>query len=165
MTLADRIVILNEGKVEQVGSPMDVYAAPVNLFVAGFIGSPAMNMVPAEIAADAKGRPCIMAAGAFLPLDPGNEIASAPGTKVTFGIRPEDIAVLPPGAQAPATAEDNVTIGEPLGAEFLVCFDLGGHDMAKIAGRALPNVGKGCLRLQRGPCSHLRPGYGTSLRR
>src|SRR5262249_16407336 len=48
MTLADRIVILNRGKVEQVGTPTEVYAAPANLFVAGFIGSPAMNMIPAE---------------------------------------------------------------------------------------------------------------------
>ena len=97
MTLADRIVILNKGRVEQVGSPTEVYAAPVNLFVAGFIGSPAMNMIPAEITVDAKGQPCIMAAGACLPLDPRNEIASMPGMKVTLGIRPEDIAVLRAG--------------------------------------------------------------------
>ena len=51
MTLADRIVIMNKGKVEQVGTPTDVYAAPANLFVAGFIGSPAMNMIPAEVVA------------------------------------------------------------------------------------------------------------------
>ncbi len=69
MTLADRIVILNHGKVEQVGSPMEVYAAPVNLFVAGFIGSPAMNMMAARITTDSSGRPCILAAGASLPLD------------------------------------------------------------------------------------------------
>ena len=49
MTLADRVVILNHGRIEQVGTPMEVYAAPANLFVAGFIGSPAMNMMPAEI--------------------------------------------------------------------------------------------------------------------
>jgi ABC-type sugar transport system ATPase subunit len=46
MTLADRVVILNQGRIEQVGTPMEVYAAPANLFVAGFIGSPAMNMIP-----------------------------------------------------------------------------------------------------------------------
>jgi multiple sugar transport system ATP-binding protein len=142
MTLADRIVIMNKGKVEQVGSPMDVYAAPVNLFVAGFIGSPAMNMVPAEIAADSQGRPCILAAGASLLLDPLSEVVCTPGMKVTLGIRPEDIAVLPPGAQAPAAVEAQVTMVEPLGAEFLLSFTLGGHEIAaKIAGRALPTVG------------------------
>ena len=140
MTLADRIVILNKGKVEQVGSPTEVYAAPVNLFVAGFIGSPAMNMIPAEIAADMKS---IIAAGVSLPLDPRNEIASMPGMKVTLGIRPEDIAVLPLGAQAPAAVEAHVSMVEPLGAEFLLSFVLGGHEfMAKIAGRALPKVGE-----------------------
>ena len=143
MTLADRIVILNRGKVEQIGSPTEVYAAPANLFVAGFIGSPAMNMIPAEIAADAAGRRCIRAAGASLPLDPRNEVACSEGTKATFGIRPEDIAVLPPGAQAPVAIEAQVTMVEPLGAEFLLSFALNGHEMtAKIAGRALPSVGE-----------------------
>src|SRR6476659_6761787 len=140
MTLADRIVILNKGKVEQVGSPTDVYAAPTNQFVAGFIGSPAMNMIPAEIAADAL---CIVAAGASLPMDAGHGLAYGAGTKVTFGIRPEDIALLPPGTQAPAVVEAQVTMVEPLGAEFLLSFALNGHEItAKIAGRALPRIGE-----------------------
>jgi len=143
MTLADRIVILNKGRVEQVGSPTEVYAAPVNLFVAGFIGSPAMNMIPAEIAVDALGQPCIMAAGACLPLDPRSEMAAMPRMKATLGIRPEDIAVLSPGLQAPAAIEARVTMVEPLGAEFLLSFASGGYElMAKIAGRALPKVGE-----------------------
>ena len=80
MTLADRIVILNKGKVEQVGTPMEVYAAPANLFVAGFIGSPAMNMIPGgNRGAMRTGRPCIVAAGVSLPLDPRNDIAFTPG--------------------------------------------------------------------------------------
>ena len=163
MTLADRIVILNKGRVEQVGSPMDVYAAPVNLFVAGFIGSPAMNMIPAEFAVDAKGRPSITAAGVSLPLDPSNETAFTPGMKATLGIRPEDIAVLPPGGEAPATVEAHVTIVEPLGAEFLLSFALSGHEiMAKVAGRALPESrGKAAFRLQHGPRPCLRRGHGT----
>ena len=82
MTLADRVVILNHGRIEQVGTPMEVYAAPANLFVAGFIGSPAMNMIPAEMTADASGRPCVLAAGATLPLDPRNGLALMPGMKV-----------------------------------------------------------------------------------
>ena len=142
MTLADRIVILNKGRVEQVGTPMEVYAAPANLFVAGFIGSPAMNMIPAEIASAAPGQPCTLAAGVSLPLDPRNAMAFTPGMKATLGIRPEDIAVLPPGADAPGVVEGTVTMVEPLGAEFLLSFALGGHEiMAKIAGRALPKVG------------------------
>src|SRR4029453_4267703 len=137
MTLADRIVIMNKGKVEQVGTPTEVYAAPANLFVAGFIGSPAMNMIPAEIGVETQGRPCITPAGRSLPLVLRNELTLSPGMKATLGIRPEDIAVLPPGAQAPASVEARVTVVEPLGAEFLLSFVLNGHDiMAKIAGRA-----------------------------
>src|SRR5215471_9992850 len=143
MTLADRIVILNKGAVEQVGSPTEVYAAPANLFVAGFIGSPAMNMIPAEITADANGQPCIIAAGTSLPLDPRHEMACPAGTKATLGIRPEDIAVLPSGAQALTPIEAHVTMVEPLGAEFLLSFAFNGHEiMAKIVGRALPKVGE-----------------------
>ena len=142
MTLADRVVILNHGRIEQVGTPMDVYAAPANLFVAGFIGSPAMNMIPAEIDARTPGQPRVLTAGASLPLDPRNALAFTPGMKAVFGIRPEDIAILAPGAEAPAAAESAVTTVEPLGAEFLLSFSLGAHEiMAKIAGRALPRVG------------------------
>ena len=103
MTLADRIVILNKGRIEQVGTPMEVYAAPANLFVAGFIGSPAMNMIPAEIAADATGRPCV--AG-------GRSVAAARSAQrhrvharhegASSASGPRTSRVLPPGAEAPA---------------------------------------------------------------
>jgi len=142
MTLADRVVILNRGRIEQIGTPMEVYAAPANLFVAGFIGSPAMNMIPAELAGPTAGQAQLVAAGASLPLDSRNPIAIVPGMKAVLGIRPEDIALLPPGAEAPAWTEATVTTVEPLGAEFLLSFTLGAHEiMAKIAGRALPQVG------------------------
>jgi multiple sugar transport system ATP-binding protein len=144
MTLADRVVILNRGRIEQVGRPMDVYAAPANLFVAGFIGTPAMNMIPAEMSADAAGRPCILAAGASLPLDPGHGFTCARGAKIVFGIRPEDISMVPEGIEGTgslATIESSVASVEPLGAEYLLSFALGPHEiMAKIAGRALPQV-------------------------
>jgi multiple sugar transport system ATP-binding protein len=164
MTLADRIVILNHGRVEQVGSPTEVYAAPANQFVAGFIGSPAMNMIPAEVGADARS---IVAAGERLPLDPCNELACAPGMKATFGIRPEDIAVLSPGAQSPAAVEANVVMVEPLGAEFLLSFALNGHEiMAKIAGRALPKVGERLRFAFNMAHAHVfDAGSGRSLRR
>jgi multiple sugar transport system ATP-binding protein len=142
MTLADRVVILNHGRIEQVGTPMDVYAKPANLFVAGFIGSPAMNMLPAELAASPSGRPGVLAAGLSLPLDPRNEMAFMPGMKAVLGIRPEDIAVLAPGTVAPAMAGGTVTTVEPLGAEVLLSFTLGAHEiMAKVVGRALPKIG------------------------
>ena len=163
MTLADRIVILNKGKVEQVGSPTEVYAAPVNLFVAGFIGSPAMNMIPAEIAADTKGRPCIVAAGVSLPLDPRNDIASMPGMKATLRHPAR-------GYRGAAAGRTGASRGR--GAR---------HD-GRAAGRGVPALlrsertrdhgedrgpgaaesrGKPALRLQHGPCPCLRRGHGT----
>jgi multiple sugar transport system ATP-binding protein len=166
MTLADRVVILNHGRIEQVGTPMEVYAAPVNLFVAGFIGSPAMNMVPAEMMADAYGRACVLAAGATLPLDPRDGLALTPGTKVVLGIRPEDIALVSRGAVAPASIESTVTTVEPLGAEFLLSFTLGAQElMAKIAGRALPNVGDPlCLAFNMSHAHVFDATTGRSLR-
>jgi multiple sugar transport system ATP-binding protein len=143
MTLADRVVILNKGRIEQVGTPMEVYAEPANLFVAGFIGTPAMNMIPAEIASDSASGPRIVAAGMSLPLDARQPIAITPGMKITFGVRPEDISLLPAGAAAPASVEGSVVTVEPLGAEFLLSFTAGAHElMAKIAGRALPQAGE-----------------------
>jgi multiple sugar transport system ATP-binding protein len=166
MTLADRIVIMNKGKVEQVGTPTDVYAAPANLFVAGFIGSPAMNMIPAEVVAHADG-PHVIAAGASLPLGGCGDMACAPGARATFGVRPEDISLVPPGAAAPATVDARVTIVEPLGPEFLLSFALNGHEiMAKIAGRALPRVGENLRFAFNMAHAHLfDAATGQSLRR
>jgi len=166
MTLADRIVIMNKGKVEQVGTPTDVYAAPANLFVAGFIGSPAMNMIPAEVVAHANG-PHVIAAGASLPLGGCGDMACAPGARATFGVRPEDISLVPAGATAPATVDARVTIVEPLGPEFLLSFALNGHEiMAKIAGRALPRVGENLRFAFNMAHAHLfDAATGQSLRR
>ncbi len=163
MTLADRIVILNKGKVEQVGSPTDVYAAPANLFVAGFIGSPAMNMIPAEIAADAQGRPCIMAAG-VAPAARSAQRNSVPA-------RDESHARHPARGHRGATAW-RAGAGRGRGARH--------HGRA--VGRGIPAVlrlerardhgedrrpgaaesrRKPALRLQHGPCACLRRGHGT----
>jgi ABC-type sugar transport system ATPase subunit len=118
-----------------------------------------MNMIPAEIAADAQ---CIVAAGASLPMAAGHGIAHAAGMKATFGIRPEDIALLPPGTQAPAVVEAQVTMVEPLGAEFLLSFALNGHEItAKIAGRALPGVGERLRFAFDAPCPRLRRHHGA----
>ena len=143
MTLADRVVILNKGRIEQVGTPMDVYAAPANLFVAGFIGTPAMNMIPAEIASDGSTGARIVAQGMSLPIDPRQPMTITAGRNVVFGIRPEDISLVPAGFEVPASIEAPVVTVEPLGAEHLLCFTVGANELiAKIAGRALPHVGE-----------------------
>ncbi len=97
MTMADKIVVLHAGRVEQVGSPLELYHRPVNLFVAGFIGSPRMNMLPATVAGTA-------ADGMALTLPSGAQVTtpSLPGSvktgeAVTFGVRPEGFRVDPSG--------------------------------------------------------------------
>jgi multiple sugar transport system ATP-binding protein len=96
MTLADRIVVLNAGRVEQVGSPLELYASPKNLFVAGFIGSPKMNFIDAEaVPGSAQVKlPC----GNLMnvAVDPS---AMAPNKKLTLGIRPEHICIAAQNAE------------------------------------------------------------------
>jgi len=95
MTMADRIVVLRAGVVEQVGAPLDLYNRPDNLFVAGFIGSPQMNFIKSEVAsATAKeARITVPGGGAITVSSPGRKA----GEKVTLGIRPEHISHDPKG--------------------------------------------------------------------
>ncbi|RYH08459.1 ABC transporter ATP-binding protein [Tropicimonas sp. IMCC6043] len=100
MTLADKIVVLRGGRIEQVGSPTTLYDDPDNLFVAGFIGSPKMNFLPAEVREGA-----IRVGGHPLP-DPGLAARLAEGTRLQVGIRPEHLRPAEPGEPAmPLTAQ------------------------------------------------------------
>ena len=90
MTLADRIVAMNGGHMQQVGSPLELYDRPANLFVAGFIGSPAMNMFQALLSRR-EGQPTLVHAGFSLALD--HDPALTDGTALTVGIRPEHVTL------------------------------------------------------------------------
>jgi ABC-type sugar transport system ATPase subunit len=90
MTLADRIVVMNKGCIEQVGKPLDLYYAPANLFVAGFIGSPAMNFFGAKVESVAAGRARVTGAG-FRDLDLPAATLSV-GDTLTIGVRPEHLS-------------------------------------------------------------------------
>ena len=133
MTLADRIVVLRAGVVEQVGSPMDLYNRPDNLFVAGFIGSPAMNMVPCTIEAgdgEARVRPekdQPVSVTAKIP-------SSAVGQKGTLGVRPENLS-LANGSGQPLF-HGRIDIVENLGELSLLYVDCGYKEpiIAKIEG-------------------------------
>ncbi len=108
MTLADRIVVLQGGRIEQVGTPLELYNRPDNLFVAGFIGSPRMNLLPGRVTAAGK-----VALG-----EGGHEVACATGSlaigsKVTLGIRPEHLALAPAGQGLPLS----IDLVERLGGE------------------------------------------------
>jgi multiple sugar transport system ATP-binding protein len=113
MTMADKIVVMNHGRIEQVGAPLDLYDRPANLFVAGFIGSPAMNLVRGTI----DGGTFRGADGTAWPLEL-NGHAPRPGPAV-YGIRPEHLMLDPQGT--PAT----VTLVEPTGSETQVMLRMG----------------------------------------
>ncbi|HEX4882695.1 MAG TPA: sn-glycerol-3-phosphate ABC transporter ATP-binding protein UgpC [Casimicrobiaceae bacterium] len=129
MTMADRIFIMNRGVLQQSGSPMQVYAAPSNRFVAGFIGSPAMNFLDATPVVD--GEAVHIDAGDFRVEVP--EAFRAPlrpyaGRPVVFGIRPEDIAAAEGAGRADgSTIEARADVVETLGAEIFAHLTSGRH--------------------------------------
>jgi len=125
MTMADRIVVMQEGNVEQMGPPLDLYDRPANLFVAGFIGSPAMNFVEGVLARGEAGWR-LVAGEASLPLGPG--FAGEEGRKVVYGIRPEHLGVAAPGEGIPAEAE----VVEPTGASTYVFTRIAGNPVTAI---------------------------------
>jgi multiple sugar transport system ATP-binding protein len=102
MTLADRIVVFNGGRIEQVGTPLHLYHEPDNLFVAGFLGAPSMNFLAGEVTASDGLRAAIAVADGQTVLDVALAAAPARGDKVTVGIRPEHLALDAPGG-IPAT--------------------------------------------------------------
>jgi multiple sugar transport system ATP-binding protein len=111
MTMADRIVVMHDGIVEQVGTPLELYDHPSNLFVAGFIGSPAMNFIEGTLRRDG-GAPVLEAKGGRLALPASTP--GADGQKVTLGIRPEHLSI---SATGPASLDAVVEVVEPTGAD------------------------------------------------
>ncbi len=123
MTMADQIVVMRAGHVEQAGSPLDVYDKPKNVFVAGFIGSPAMNLIEGTVQSDA-GAPVVrMNGGVDLPLPAA--VNATEGTRVYYGMRPEHWSLA--GVSEGLRVE--VSVVEPTGAETLVVCKLDGVDV------------------------------------
>jgi multiple sugar transport system ATP-binding protein len=119
MTMGDQIVVMKDGRIEQTGSPLQLYDTPANLFVAGFIGSPAMNFLPASLRRNASGAELEFADGTRVPAPPGS--GGIDGQAVIFGTRPEHLALVHEGG---ITAE--VAVVEPTGADtFVSCRHLG----------------------------------------
>ena len=137
MTLADRIAVMRGGVIQQFASPKEIYNRPVNLFVAGFIGSPGMNFLDGEIEDGSFGPH-----GAGLPLSRYEAVPTpASGTKVTFGIRPEHVA-LNSGADWPFSARVKVDVVEPMGSDSLVWTKLGRHNVAvRVPTERMPSTG------------------------
>ena len=130
MTLADRVAIMNRGVLQQLGPPKEVYARPASVFVAGFLGSPPMNLLDAQTASDA-GVPALQLAGATMPMTGSlaarlGRHAGADGA-VILGVRPEDVQLH--HEQRPGAVHGEVFVVEDLGNERLVTLDLGGQFM------------------------------------
>ncbi|MDR0576274.1 MAG: sn-glycerol-3-phosphate ABC transporter ATP-binding protein UgpC [Candidatus Accumulibacter sp.] len=131
MTMADRIFIMSRGVLQQHGSPMEVYSQPANRFVAGFIGSPAMNFV--EASPEAEGGELFIAGGGFRVKAPAvfrAALQSRLGRPVVFGIRPEDIALCAAGQpDAGNTLTARADVVETLGSEIFVHLACGGDTL------------------------------------
>ncbi len=110
MTLGDRLVVMHEGRAAQIASPMEIFERPADTYVAGFIGSPAMNFLPATITED--GKAARLSDGTIITL-PEGQYATRPGQKVTLGIRPEHISL-------PGPLRLMTDLIEPLGSESVV---------------------------------------------
>jgi alpha-glucoside transport system ATP-binding protein len=133
MTLADRIVVLNAGRIEQVGSPIELYEKPANLFVAKFIGSPAMNILPVRIASAGSETGIAFPNGQKIRIGVPTEPPMS-GSEAMLGIRPEDLSVAKGGKQM---VKGNVLLVESLGEVTLLYVDTGtGTDpvIAKLQG-------------------------------
>ena len=138
MTLADRIVLMNNGRVEQIGSPEDVYDAPATLFVAGFVGASAMNLVPARI--ENVGGECSAVIGTGARLALPSRYAGYAGKGVTIGMRPEHLHLA--ANDAPTTLTGAARVVEPLGSDTLVVFDAAGCELqARLPPRVVRRAG------------------------
>ena len=124
MTMADKIVVLQGGKVEQVGSPLELYDRPRNVFVAGFLGSPAMNFLEGKLTGGALPE-LVLPTGT--PIQLANAPAQSEGREVILGIRPEDISF---ASEAGVTA--TVTVVEPTGSETHVALELEGKELTWV---------------------------------
>jgi multiple sugar transport system ATP-binding protein len=138
MTLADRVVVMNHGRIEQVGPPQELYHRPATRFVASFIGSPGMNIMPCRVANNAGGLTLHVDDRIALPVPPARFDRYAPftGQEMLLGIRPEHLTE-PRDRPNLCRLDAQVEVTEPLGMETLVHFHIGG---TPICARVDPNV-------------------------
>jgi multiple sugar transport system ATP-binding protein len=128
MTLGDRVVVMKDGWIQQVGEPLELYRRPRNRFVAGFIGSPAMNFLDTTVA-DGQEACWVEAPGLRLkvPADRVARLGAKNGQPVVLGIRPEDLRPATAGDPADLTCDAVVDVVEPLGSEILLDVRVGQH--------------------------------------
>jgi multiple sugar transport system ATP-binding protein len=136
LTMADRVVVLRDGLIEQVGTPMDLYDRPGNAFVAEFIGSPAMNLLPARLRIDGSRIAAAVDGGSVVELS--RDIGGADGHSILLGIRPEHLRLV--GGNGSFVGK--VSLVEPQGAQIQIVSEVGGRSVTLLTSeRVLPAVG------------------------
>ncbi len=152
MTLGDRVVVMREGSVQQVGPPLELYNKPANTFVAGFIGSPPMNFAEVTFT-ERDGRLVAEADGiqVVLPDTMRQRIGRSTGRTATLGIRPESLRIATPDADRSNAITGIVQVVEHLGAESLVAVDAGGHLLIAKADPTITLVSNETVRLAPDP--------------
>lgn len=142
MTMGTKIVIMNAGRMHQVGSPLDVYRFPKNLFVAGFLGNPPMNFIPSRIIAD-DSRLFVEVDNMALPVPESKykQYEHLAGQAVIFGIRPEHVQEKTPNLDCPpgTIISAQVDLIEPLGSETLLNLRSGKHQFVGKTGPLTEN--------------------------
>jgi multiple sugar transport system ATP-binding protein len=143
MTLADRVVVMNQGRIEQIGAPQELYHHPKTRFVAGFIGSPAMNFFPCRLEENGSGLRVRLSDTIALPVPDGQATRYRPsaGRELTFGLRPEHITEPRRGERDDARSfTATLDVVEPMGMETMVFFRLNGTE---VCGRVDPASAQG----------------------
>jgi multiple sugar transport system ATP-binding protein len=143
MTLADRVVVMNQGRIEQIGTPQELYHHPKTRFVAGFIGSPAMNFIPCRLEENADGMRVRISDAIVLPVPAGRaaRYRSAAGRELILGLRPEHLTE--PRHNGRGDGSDftvTLDVVEPMGMETMVFFTVNGTE---ICGRVAPESAAG----------------------
>lgn len=152
MTLADRIVVMNQGQVMQIGSPREIYDRPVNLFTARFVGGTPMNILPARIGPDAG----ILLDGAVTSLRMPDVAGCRADHAVVLGVRPEEISIGDTQATEGLVLDGAVSALEPLGAETLVHIDAAGTTLVgRVSGRRNLAIGERVRMHAPAPVLHL----------
>jgi len=137
LTMADRVVVLRDGVIEQLGTPIELYDSPANVFVAEFIGSPAMNVLPARLRIDGSRRAAMVDGGSIVDLPPA--LSGKEGQAILLGIRPEHLAI---GGAAHGGLTGTVSLVEPLGSQVQIISEVAGRSVTVlISERVLPAVG------------------------
>jgi len=147
MTLADRIVVMRDGYIEQVGSPIEIFQNPNSIFVAGFIGSPPMNLIPATVRNDGERQKLVLSDRLDIPIPEKPGCKFNDGQQVVMGLRTKDISLTngdeANSADLVCTVEGHVKVVEPLGSETNLHMDLQGAELvATSEGRRLFTAGE-----------------------